>query len=95
MSFTHNRPDEWLWQVGIIHYCVRYFEETDRLIWVSWVETDSGPKFDEGMTQSVESFLAGERVTCPPPEEVIAAVHEAMLKRHERKAGFFRRFWRK
>ncbi|MCA9908846.1 MAG: hypothetical protein KC519_09375, partial [Anaerolineae bacterium] len=57
-DYQRTAPSEWTWHSGGRNHTVRLFASTRRLIWSAWVESDAGPRFDDGIAQSYDAFLA-------------------------------------
>ncbi len=70
-DYLRTSPTEWMWHTGGRAHAVRLFASTRRLIWSAWVESDAGPRFDAGITQTYDAFIAQG---APPAEDVPAAL---------------------
>jgi len=65
--YQRKTPSEWLWKDGTMTRSVRYFPETDALIWSGWRESDNGPVFDVGYRQTRNAFLEKGISRLTPP----------------------------
>lgn len=76
MSHRKFPDSEWTWQDGRAHASVRWFPQQRGLIWSRWVETSSGPQYDDGLRQTAEDFLSpGPPEGRTPPSDVIETLH--------------------
>lgn len=82
MDYTRKSATEWEWRVGEKHHAVRYFEQTQRLIWSGWMFSDSGPMFDDGVSQTVADFLSSGMAPMPAPPGLLEDLR-AMLNGQE------------
>lgn len=76
MEIRHPNDLTWEWTDSNRGYSVRVFPSTKRLIWSSWAGTDEGTVFDDGVAQTIESFLAGHPAPLPTPPEVLEALRQ-------------------
>jgi hypothetical protein len=56
----------WEWRVENKGFGVRVFASTRKLIYSSWTDSAEGPRFNNGVAQTFDHFLAGK----PPPFDV-------------------------
>lgn len=79
-SYTRPSATEWAWREGRKTHSVRYFPQTQRLIWSGWMPTSDGPVFDEGYAQSVEDFLANGISNRTPPPALLDELRETVTR---------------
>ncbi|MCC6614930.1 MAG: hypothetical protein IT320_15730 [Anaerolineae bacterium] len=68
-DYRRTSPTEWTWHDDDRQRAVRLFNSTRRLIWSGWVETDNGPVYDDGISQSYDAFAlqgAPDHLHVPP-----------------------------
>jgi hypothetical protein len=89
---------EWEWQSGNKHHAVRYFLETQTLVWSGWMFTSNGPVFEQGHKQTVDDFLVNgiTHKSAPPEllEELRATITRADNADTGKKRGLFGLFKR-
>lgn len=84
MSHRKFPDNEWTWQDGNAHASVRWFPEQRGLIWSRWVETTSGPQYDDGLRQTAEDFLSsGPPAGRTPPPDIIEALYAVVSSTFE------------
>jgi len=80
-DYLCTAPTEWTWQDDQRHHAVRLFKSTRRLIWSAWAETENGPVYDDGISQTYDAFTtqgAPDHLHVPP--ELAALLRQALAE---------------
>lgn len=94
MTFKKISATEWQWQDKGHHRAVRYFESQGTLIWSVWIETSTGPIYEDGISQKSGAFLEqGAPAGIEPPQPLIDEVRALFTGEAPKKGiwGWFRR----
>lgn len=87
-AFHQTEADKWEWQNGAKFYSVRLFPRQGTLIWAGWTNSIEGPRFDSGMSQSIDDFLTHGPVNHAAPEALVEAIRAAIEQEHNNSRGF-------
>ena len=92
-TFKRLSHHEWTWQTGIKHHAVRYFPNTKRLVWSSWMTMGDAPSFEDGHAQTADDFLETGQTYGEPPQALLDELRATLGVSTEEEApkrkGFF------
>lgn len=89
-DYTRTSPTQWTWNDGSRSCAVRVFHSTHTLIWSAWFETNDGPQFDDGIRQTVETFLLiGLPLGLTVPDTLLVDLCASLGDKHHPRKGRF------